>query len=332
MTKLKDVAKLAGVSTATVSRVLNGTDVVNEETKRRVHDAIKELDYQPSRVAQRLRNQLGSSKLIGLLLPDIQNPFYTEVIQGVESTAYSNNYSVIICNFSQDEKKEREYLDILKSENIDGLIVAPVNDHDHKVTELVKSGMPIVCVDRSLSTVDVDQVVVDNFNGALEAVSYLLNSGHTKIAHIGGIFNISTTQQRYNGYIQAFVKKGLKADDSLVRFGDSKYESGCKIAGEMLDGKNPPTALFTGNNLITLGALEAIHERGLRIPEDISIIGFDDMYWAKSLNPPLSSVRQPGQEIGKRATELLFQRIEDQSRPKVRLTLKTELIIRKSTK
>ena len=330
MTKLIDVAKAAGVSIATVSRVLNNPETVNADTQQRVQQAIKSLNFRPSRVAQRLRSKGGNSKIIGLVLPDIQNPFYVEVIRGIEEVMYEHGYAAIMCNFAQDEKRERLYLDILKSESIDGMIVAPVHGRDQKVAHLVQSGLPIVCIDRGLTGVEADVVLVDNQQGAYDAVSHLIKLGHRRIAYISGLPQIPTSKARLAGYEMAFREQGLVVDEELIKYGDSKHESGMKLTEELLALPTPPTALFTGNNLITLGALETIHRQGLKIPEEIALVGFDDMYWSISLNPPLTAVRQPGFEMGKRAAELLFQRIKDPSRPTAKVVFDAKLQIRSS--
>lgn len=327
---LNEVAEKAGVSIATVSRVMNNNPKVNLETRLKVQQVIKELKYQPNRVAKRLRNKNASSNLLGVVIPDIQNPFYVEVFRGIEDVAYENKYALIMCNFSQDEKKEKLYLDILQSESIDGMIVAPTNEHDQKVIELVKKGLPIVCVDRGLIGVDVDVVLVENRNGAFAAVDHLAKSGYQRIAYISGLPQIPSSRQREQGYLEALAANNLPLDRDLIKYGDSRHESGVKLCEALLNLPNPPDAIFTGNNLITLGALETIHKRRLHIPKDVAIIGFDDMYWSISLNPPLTAVRQPAYEIGKRAAEQLIMRIHDPTRPTVSMILKTELMIRSS--
>lgn len=330
MKNLKDVAKQAGVSIATVSRVINNPDAVNVATRRKVEKAIKQLNFRPSRVAQRLRSREGGSKTIGLVLPDILNPFYVDVLRGVEDYAYANGYAVITCNFAQDEARENLYLDILRSESVDGMVVAPVHGRDQKVVQLVKAGIPIVCVDRGLTGADADVVLVDNRKGAYDAVSHLIGLGHKRIAFISGLPQIPTSGERLAGYKEALQKHAIPVAGELIKYGDSKHESGLKLSEELLRGPHPPTALFTGNNLITLGALETIHKNGLHIPGDIAIVGFDDMYWSISLNPPLTAVRQPGYDMGQRAAELLLQRIKHPARSTVRVVFDAELKIRKS--
>jgi DNA-binding LacI/PurR family transcriptional regulator len=327
---LNEVADKAGVSIATVSRVINNNPNVNGEKKARVEQAIKLLKYRPNRVAKRLRNKSASGNILGVLIPDIQNPFYVDVLRGIEDVSFEHRYALIMCNFSQDDKKEQMYLDILQSESIDGLIAAPAHENDQKIISMVKNGMPVVCVDRGLKDVDVDLVTVENQNGAYSAVDYLAKKGYKRIAYISGLAHLPSSQQREAGYLKALTDNGLSIDRSIIKYGDSRHDSSLKLCQELIAMENRPDALFTGNNLITLGALETIHMNGLNIPNDIAIVGFDDMNWSNSLNPPLSAVRQPAYEIGKRAAELLIQRINDPSRSTVNMILKTELMVRKS--
>lgn len=331
MGSMNDVARRAGVSIATVSRVLNNNGNVNEATRVKILKAIKELKYQPSRVAKRLRSKSVSSNLFGVLIPDIENPFYVDVLRGIEEVAYNNNSAIIMCNYAQDEKREKFYLEILQSESIDGLIAAPAHEDDLQLKNMVKDGLPVVCVDRGLSGIDVDVVLVDNVAGAFNAVDYLIKSGYKRIAYIAGLPGIPSSLLREKGYREALAVNGISFDKQLVRFGNSKHQSGLELCNELLQLPNPPDAIFTGNNLITLGALETIHRRKLRIPEDVAVVGFDDMYWANSLNPSLTAVKQPAYDIGKRAVELLIQRIQDPARSCIQMTLNTELMKRSST-
>lgn len=330
MASLKDVAKKAGVSIATVSRVLNNNPNVNPEIVSKVKKIIKSLNYRPNRVAQRLRVKDGNRKLIGLLVPDIQNPFYVEVIRGVEEIAHRNDYAVLMGNFAQEEEKHDMYLNLMISESVDGLIVAPTHEKDSKVIGLIKNGFPIVCVDRGISDLEVDVVLVDNHKGAYDAVKHLIKAGHRKIAYLAGLQTIPTTIQRQQGFEEALKENNIPIRSEFIKFGDSKQESGQKLARELLLMKDPPTAFFTGNNLITLGALETIHNMNLKIPDQVAIVGFDDMPWSISLNPPLTAVSQPGYEIGKRATNMLLNRIAEPDRPHAKVVLRTKLIIRNS--
>jgi LacI family transcriptional regulator/LacI family repressor for deo operon, udp, cdd, tsx, nupC, and nupG len=328
---LKKVADKAGVSIATVSRVINNSPNVNPQTRIKIEKIIKELKYRPNRVAKRLRNRNTSSNLLGVLIPDIQNPFYVDVLRGIEDVAYQHHYALIMCNFSQDETKEKMYLDILQSESVDGMITAPAHEKDEKVLNLIKGGLPIVCVDRGLTDTDVDVVLVDNHKGAYNAVDHLAKKGYKRIAYISGIPKIPSSRDREQGYLDALKDNNLTIDRSLVKYGDSRHDSGVQLCAELLESKNPPDAIFTGNNLITLGALETIHKKGLKIPNEVAIVGFDDMYWSISLNPPLTAVKQPAYEIGKCAAEQLISRINDPDRTTSNMILKTELMVRSSS-
>jgi LacI family transcriptional regulator/LacI family repressor for deo operon, udp, cdd, tsx, nupC, and nupG len=310
MTSLKKVAARANVSISTCSRVINGNLRVDPEARQRVEKAIRELDYVPNRVAQRLRSTNARKRLVGLVLPDIQNPFYVDVIRGVEACAYEKNFAVMIGNFGQDEARQKLYLDIFKSESVDGLIVAPSHGKDEHILAAIKDGFKVVCIDRGLASTNVDVVKVNNEKGAFAAVEYLIGLGHRRIAHIAGLSNIPTTQERVAGYMSAMKAHGISVGKELLRTSHSDYDSGVAIMQELLDLDDPPTAVFTANNLLTLGALKTIHENDIRIPDDISIVGFDDMYWSDSLNPPLTAVHQSGFDIGFKATELLFERID----------------------
>ncbi len=330
MTSLKKVAKIAGVSTATVSRVVNGDAKVRPETRLKVQAIIDDLNYMPSRVAQRLRSKGRESKILGLVLPDIENPFYVDMIKGIEEAAYRHDYSVIIGNFSQKKDRADMYIDVLKSEAVNGFIVAPVSTTDEKVGQLVRSGYHVVCVDRGLSEVDVDIVQVNNEEGAYKAINHLVKLGHKRIAHVCGNINIPTTRERIRGYKRALNTAGISVDEDLILSRASDFQSGLDLTNDLLHKKHPPTAIFASNNLLTLGALQAIHSYPLNIPDDIAIVGFDDMYWSTSLNPPLTAVRQDGYEIGRRATDLLMQRMDEPNRPRIKITLDTQLMVRKS--
>lgn len=330
MTSLRKVAEHAAVSIATVSRVINNVPLVDQRTRQRVERSIRELNYVPNRVAQRLRSTNPRKGLIGLVLPDIQNPFYVEVIRGVESYAYKHGFAVMIGNFGQDEERQKLYFDIFKSEAVDGLIVAPAQGRDKHIIDAIDAGFNVVCVDRGLSEIEVDVVKVNNQRGAFNAIEYLIELGHRRIAHIAGLSQIPTTTERISGYLAAMEKHGVVVTPELIRHSRSDYQSGVDIMQELLDLDEPPTAVFAANNLLALGALKAINDNGITIPDDISIIGFDDMYWSGSLNPPLTAVSQPGFEIGHKATELLVQRIDQHDRHSTSIIFETILMKRKS--
>lgn len=332
MPTLKEVAKKAKVSITTVSRVMNDAAKVNPETRERVERAMRVLGYQPSRVAQRLRTTNGRSKLLGLIIPDIQNPFYSNIVRGIEDVAYGKDYAVILCNSDENSSKEKFYLDVLQSESVDGVILPPIHQHGKMMEGLIDSGIPIVCVDRKLAQSTLDTVVIDNEKGGYLAVSHLLEQGHQRIAILTSSPQFSSFEERQKGYEKALTEAGIEIDRDLIREGDPRSsEDARQITHEILKLNPAPTAIFATNNLMTLGVLEAVNEQHLKIPRNISVIGFDDMPWAKAISPPLSVIKQPAYEMGRRAAELFFQRIEDPGREPVQVIMEPKLIVRKST-
>jgi LacI family transcriptional regulator len=309
MANIQDVAKLAGVSISTVSRVLNGTARVNAAVAARVRAAIEELHYQPNHAARTL--QTNRSRIIGLLITDIQNPFFTTLIRGVEDVAQRNGYSVILCNSDEDPVKERQYIEVLCAERVAGAIVVSTHERQRDLKLFREHNIPIVAVDRRITNLDTDAVLVDNRRGAREAVAHLLANGYRRIGVISGPLTTTTGRERLEGYRQALQEAGLEPDAQLERYGTFKEESGRQLAHELLDLEPALDALFVGNNLMTLGTLEALHMRNLRVPDDIAVVGFDEMPWAALSAISLTTVTQPVYEIGSTAALRLFQRLQN---------------------
>ncbi len=324
----RDVAKRAGVSVATVSRVLNESSSVSSDSRRRVLQAIEALDYQPSRAAQQLRARRG--RVLGLIISDIQNPFFTSVVRGIEDLAHEHGYSLVLCNSDENAEKERLYVNVMRAEAAAGVILASVSEDSPHVRSLIDQRIPVVAIDRRLKDASIDSVCVDNVEAACEAVSKLIDMGHRRIGLIAVPLHITTGRDRHAGYLRAFRQRRLKVSRDWIRFGDTRETGGYDCAGELLQLDPPVTALFATNSLMTLGALRRIHEMGLRIPQDISIIGFDDMPWASLLRPALSNVSQPTYELGRTAAQLLLQRLADPQRPAAHVVLKTRLVMRDS--
>lgn len=330
---LKDLAEMTGYSKSTISRIFNDPSKVKKTTMVVLNEAIEKLGYQPSRVAQRLRAGQGKAKVIGLIIPDIMNPFFADITKGVEDVAYANGYALILSNSDENIKRQKYALETLRMEAVDGIILPPVHETDDQVKEYLENGIKIVCVDRRVRNVKVDCIVSDNRIGAYNAVKYLINKGHRRIGFIGGISGISTSSERLAGYNDAIQEFGLDNDKNLVKQGDSRQDSGLILTQHLLDLKTPPTAIFTSNNLMTLGALIACSRKNLNIPNDISIIGYDDVPWAEALNPPPTVMAQSGYEIGKMAAEILLSRIQnDHVTTPVTVTIEPELIERHSCK
>ena len=326
---LKDVAREAGVSSATVSRYLNGTARLTDSTRADVERAIRGLGYRPNRVARRLRVTSGHAHLIGLLIPDMQNPFFTDIGRGVEDLARARGYTVILGHSDDSVPREELYLDLFRSESVDGIILPTVRQGHIEADDLTRDGIPVVCVDRSAACC-VDTVVSDNERGAREATDHLIRLGHRRIGFVSGLADISTSRERLAGYRAALGAAGLEAE-ALVRAGDSRQQSGLDRTRELLDLPAPPTAILAGNNLMTLGALSAIRERGLRVPQDLSLVSYDDVPWASAFNPPLTAVSQPGYEMGRHAAALLLRRIESPDVPVEVTVLEPSLIVRGSS-
>ncbi len=326
---LVEVARRARVSISTVSRTINQTGKISQETQEHVRRVMREMGYKPNRVARRLRAG-GKCHLLGLIIPNIQNPFFADLARGVEDVAYRNSYAVLLCNYDEDPAKERFYLDVMEQESVDGIILPPAHERDPAVLRAAQHGLPIVCVDRALADAAIDKVEIDNRRGAAEAVAHLIAKGHRRIGLISGPADSSTGRERLAGYRDALAAAGIEATADLIRYGDYKQESGRSLALDLLTGAAPPTALFVSNNLMTIGALETIAARQLRIPQDVGLICFDDLPLAAVFNPPLTVVRQPAYEVGQAAAELLFKRLEDPSRPATSLKLLPELVVRGS--
>ncbi|NBC86928.1 MAG: substrate-binding domain-containing protein [Bacteroidetes bacterium] len=329
MATLEDVARQAGVSISTVSRTINRPDMVNDDTRTRVKAAIDDLGYQPNRVARRLRRLDGRAHMLGLLIPDIQNPFYSDVVRGAEDVAYARDAAVILCNTDETSDREQFYVDVLKAESADGVILPPIARSDLNL-DIKNIGMPLVFFDRRISDASVDTVVVDNERGARDIVNHLIELGHRRIGLINGPETIATSAERAAGYRRALHDQGIPFDDELVREGRPIRDAGKALTDELLRLDHAPSALFAANNQLALGVLESVREHDLRIPEDIAVVTFDDAPWAKLLDPPLTTVRQPSYEMGRRAADLLFDRIASPDRAAALIVLQPELVVRAS--
>lgn len=325
---IHDVAQRAGVSSATVSRVLSDKPHVSSEIRDRVYAAIEELNYQPNRVARSLRVQRTS--IIGLIISDIQNPFFLSLVRAVEDVAHTHQYAIFLCNTDEDVEKEKLYIDLMLAENVAGVIISPSREQDDPCEKLLKDNIPMVVVDRRLPGVAVDTVIVDNFHGAYKLVEHLIQDGHTRIGAILGVPSATTGRERRDGYMQALINHQIAIQSELLRIGIPQEAVGYQLANTLFDLPEPPTALFIGNNLLTMGALRAIQERGLRVPDDIAIGAFDAINWMSLIKPELTVVAQPTYQLGQVATTLLLQRLENNTRPVQEVILQTQLLIRQS--
>ena len=321
------VAKKAGVSTATVSHVLNNTRYVSTETRELVLQVVRELRYYPSAVARGLATQ--ETKTVGIIFSDIANPFFTALFKGIERELAPLGYDLILENTGEHPEKQEHSLQVLLSKQVDGIILAPTGQQSPILQLLKENGTPLVLVDRSVQGMDLPLVEVNNRQAAFAATSHLIGDGHRRI---GVILGLDTTTDRLAGYMQALEQNGLPVDESLFYRGNASLETGCSGAKALLAHAAPPTAIFTANNLMTLGALHALRELGLRCPEDVALIGFDDTDWASIFTPPLTVVQQPTGEIGRAAASLLHKLMSDKGSAEISLrqTFPAQLIVRGS--
>ncbi len=303
--KISDVARAAGVSSATVSRVLNGSTSVSEDRAARVRAVAAELGYQPFGPARALRRQ--RTNVWAAIVADIENPFFTSMVRGIEDVARDAGYRLVLCNSDGDLDKEAGYIDVAIAERMAGVVIAVASDERSDLRPLFDQRLPVVAVDRRprRGADRLDSVLVDNRRGADAATEHLLATGARRIACITGPAEVSTADERLAGYRDALARHGRKAPAALVRRADYKQAGGHRAARSLLASANPPDALFVANNLMTLGALQAIDEAGLSVPDDVAIVGFDDAPWTTLMRPQLSVVAQPTREIGRQAAELL---------------------------
>lgn len=326
---IRQVAALAGVSTATVSRVLARSGRVSADLEDRVRDAARQLNYQPNRAARNLRARQGST--VGVLIPDIQNLFFTAIVRGIDDEVTKFGYTLLLANSDGSAERERVYLDTFRAEGVAGMLAIPSQNDERAFRQFLETGVPLVILDRTVPLPNVDLVSVTNREGAAEAVRHLVSLGHRRIAMLAGMEAHNVGSERKAGYFQALEAAGLDADPSLVKDGAFEREAARNATFELLDLPDPPTAIFSGNNTMSLGVLQAVHERHLAVPGDLSIVGFDDMPWQVAMQPPLTCVAQPTYDIGATAARLLLERIAEPGRPVRRVVLETSLVIRAST-
>lgn len=332
MITIREVAKHARVSVGTVSNVLSESAKVRPELRKRVQEAMRELDYSPNQIARSLKTR--TTKTLGAIVSDITNPFFPQLIRGAEDAAMERGYLLSTINTDDHVDRESRALVLLRSRKVDGVLVvmAPIDGEPAHIAAALEGGTRIVCLDRMTTALDADSVTVDNRKGARMCMHHLLSRGHRRIGLLNGLPGLYTAKERLEGYLEALREHGGE-DPALIRHGDFRLDSGYLIAKEMLLESEPPTALFASNAMMGFGALKAIHELGLRCPEDVSLAVFDEIPFGDVLQPRLTVVAQPAYEMGRRGAELLMDRIEgrETSPTPIHLALNPELIVRGST-
>lgn len=323
MATIRDVAKLAEVSVATVSRVLNKSGYVNRGTEKKVLQVMEQLEYKPNEIARSLSNK--QTKTIALIVPDITNPFFPELARAVEDVAQNDGYTVILCNSDEKVEKERMYFQVLRQKYIDGFILA---SNTFRFGELDKD-IPIVILDRFINE-NVPTVVSKNREGAILATTHLLDVGCQRIAHIAGPEKTMTGIERLQGYLQVVQEKSWFSPDLVI---SGKFDTGIAQENTLALLQNDPDidGIFAGNDLMAVGALKAIHQLGKKVPEDIAVIGFDGISLSKSIIPELSTIAQPIYDMGALATKMLLQKIDKQELEETFHELDVTLLQRAST-
>lgn len=333
-TTIKDIANKVGVHPSTVSRVLNKqyfSHRISDKTRNKIIKAARELNYQRNEMARGLR--LKTTHTIGLVVPDISNPFFSHIVKSVEIEADKQGYAVIICNSDENQEKEIKLIEILKQRQIDGLLIAPVQESYEHFLRLKQENFPFVFIDRQFEEIESTAVITDNYGDAFRATEHLIRLGHKNIGFLGSRMNIYTIQQRLKGYKAALAAYNIPFQSDYLLGSGFTTSSGYEITRRMLaDSKSPPSALLISGNLVTIGALQAIHELKISIPYDISIIGFCDAPGVSVFNPPLTSITHPMQEIGKEAFNQLLTIIAKTDNNECKnIILQTRFIIREST-
>jgi len=328
MATIQEVAKIAGVSVATVSRVLNNSSAVVDETREKVQKAINELNYNPNMMGRNLRRN--ATKIVMVLLPSISNPFYSKVVNGITSVAKKNGFTVMICNTSADENVELEYLDFLKYKLADGAILMSQELGGESLLELAK-GIPIVQCSEYSEVKGVPYVSIDNFSAAYDAVKHLIDLGHTRIGLISSRVNYLSAVQRQSGYIRALQDAGIDFDPTLLKVGNYGFKSGMLCASQFIAMQNRPTAVFAISDLMAIGAIKAFKKNGLNVPEDIAVVGFDNLNFSTIYDPELTTISQPTFRMGCKAMDLLLSRINGKSEEPQNIIMDYELIVREST-
>lgn len=336
MATIKDVAQQANVSIATVSHVINGTRYVSEELQERVRAAMNELGYRPNRLARGLR--MGQTKIIGLIVPDNSNPFFAETAHIIEDVGYAHGYSVILCNSDYNAEKEETYVDILLDKQVDGIILIPSRDarEPHAPQQFRNGRTPFVIVGRDISGSHAETVTIDYQLGGYLATKHLIDLGHRRIACITGPQPLASVGQRLPGYYQALEEAGVTADPALIVPGDFRTQGGEAAMTRLLALDKRPTAVFAFNDFMAIGAIKAVRQQGLRIPADISIVGYDDISFAALIDPPLTTVAQSLRAISQTAVTMLLRQINSQSAvndglPSPPTVIQPRLVVRQST-
>lgn len=328
MTTISDVAKVAGVSVATVSRVINGIANVSPETTAKVTKAIQELDYRPNLLGRNLRRT--KSERILVLLPNISNPFYSEIVKGIEDVANRNGYNIMLCNTDSDIKREKKYIKMLKTRLADGAILMASEISCEELTELAKEVSMVQCCEYK-EGIPVFHVSIDNEKAAYKATKHLISLGHRKIAFIGANNQFLSSNLREKGYLRALSDEGIEPNPDYLCYGDYSYKSGLRNMKKLLNLQERPTAVFCVSDVMAIGAIRLAMEENLKVPEELAVCGFDNIHFSWMFTPSVTTIAQPMYDLGCTAMDALIRIIEGKSSEVIHYFLEYELIIRDST-
>jgi LacI family transcriptional regulator len=332
MVTIREVARHARVSVGTVSNVLAGLATVRPEMRRRVEQAMLELDYHPNQIARSLKTR--TTKTLGTIISDITNPFYPQLVRGAEDAALAHGYLLIMLNTDDNAERERQAMSVLRARKVDGVLitVAPDSDISH-LRAAIESGVHLVALDRVPEGVAIDSVSADSLQGARMCMHHLLARGFRRIGLVTANIRIPTARARLEAYRAALTEAGIEVQESLIKCGDNRIDSGYRLSKELLLEAKPPDAVFAANAMMGFGVLKAVRELGLRCPDDVALAVYDDVPFGDVLRPRLTVVAQPAYEMGRLGAELLIRRIEGKeiSSEPVELRLAAELIVREST-
>lgn len=330
MATIKDVARQAGVAVGTVSRYLNGA-IIKEENRRRIEEAVKKLDFRINPIARGLKTS--KTKTVGIIIPNFSDIYSTTIVKSIENELYKFDYNIFACDSCSSKELEKQKAELLSQKMVDGLIVYPCSDNPSYLESIQKSGIPVLTLDTLVNGLKCDQVLTDNISATYEATQWLINNNHKRIGIITGSQTQFTASERLKGYKRACEDYAIKVDDNLVKAEGFKESSGYKALVELVSMENPPTAVIACNYYTTIGAVKAIYDKGLLVPKELSLIGFDNLGLSELVRPPLTVIVQPMEEIGQKAAELILKRIGGGygSFPSI-VRLKTEMIMRESTR
>jgi LacI family transcriptional regulator len=328
---MKDIAEYLGVSPSTVSRAVNNTGYVSQELRHRIEQAVRELDYQPNLLARGLRKQ--ATNMVGLVVPDLMNPHYTGVAQTIEGLLADHDYRLILSVSKENPQSELFYLQALQKQRVAGIIISSVGKNDPYLGHLVRQGIPVVAHSREVKSPGVDNVLASDAEGALQVTRHLIHLGHRKIAIICGPQELSTGRERLRGYTEALTEAGISVQESLIKVGAFQRSFGAEAAAQLLDAPDKPTAIFAAGGELMTGLMKTFFERGVDIPGEVSVVGYDDPDWFSFWHPPITTVAMDVDFLSRKTVELLLRRMSAPKavRRSVNVSVPISFVVRSST-